>query len=224
MAISGLYLVFFLLMHMVGNMKLLMSAHDFDHYAHFLREFPYPILPKKVFLWIFRGSLLLAAVLHMYSASRLTVRNYKERGGSSRARYVKQRYLEKSFAARTMIWGGIILALGLVFHLLQFTAEVVTVGYPDGKSTIDPSCRVIYGFQEWWVLLVYFIFMAVVCLHIYHGFYSAFTTLGLNVGVVARKVLRTLSAAIAAVLFIGFMAVPVLISTGVIQIAEGACI
>ena len=72
------------------------------------------------------------------------------------------------------------------------------------------------GFGEWWVVLAYLIFMVAVCLHVYHGCASAFTTLGANVSAGARKLLKTLSAIIAILLFIGFMTPPVMILTGVI--------
>ena len=165
-------------------------------------------------MWIFRVTLLLAAILHMWSAVKLTYRNFEERG-SSRARYARQRYMEKSFAARTMIWGGIIIALFLVFHLLQFTAEVVTVGY-QGSTT--PYERVYHGFQmdHWWVLVVYTISMLAVCTHIFHGFFSAFCTLGANVGPLAKRILKACSVLIAVILFVGFMFPPFLIFFGVI--------
>lgn len=215
MAITGLILVAFLLMHMFGNTKLLLpdDGAEFDEYSHYLRMFLYPILPPKFFLTLFRIALLASVLVHMLFAVQLTFRDYDATG---LGRYFKQRYLAGSFAARTMIWGGIIIALGVIVHLLQFTAEIITVNYPDGMSTVDPHLRVVYGFQEWWLVVLYAIWMAAVCLHIGHGFYSAFCTIGARTGATSDKVFKACAWIIAVLLFVGFMATPVLIYLGVI--------
>lgn len=215
MAVTGLVMIGYLLMHMFGNTKLLLpdNGAEFNEYAHYLRRFLYPIVPPMWFLWAFRIFLLASIGLHMWSAAQLTGRKHRNVGG---ARYANKKNVESSFAARTMLWSGIILLLGLVMHLLHFTAQVIRPGYPDGAATLDPFHRVLVGFGEWWVVLAYLIFMVAVCLHVYHGCASAFTTLGANVSAGARKLLKTLSAIIAILLFIGFMTPPVMILTGVI--------
>ena len=129
-------------MHMFGNLKLLIDFAEFDEYAHALRYFLYPILPPFFFLWVFRISLIVAVVAHIASAAKLTMAHYDATG---RARYVKRRYQQGRFAARTMIWGGIIIATFLIFHLLQFTAQVITVGYTDSAP---PHARVVMGFSH----------------------------------------------------------------------------
>lgn len=215
MAITGLILVGFLLAHMFGNFKMLLpdDGLEFNEYSHWLREFGYPALPEGVFLWIFRIVLLAAVILHLYSAFKLKGRNDRSRGDS---RYVSKKNMESSYAARTMIWGGIIIVLFVIMHILQFTAQVLKFGYPDGTNTLAPYDRVLAGFGEWWVVLMYAIAMIAVCLHISHGFYSAFATLGANTSLGARKVLKGLSMLVAGLLFVGFMLPPVLILIGVI--------
>lgn len=215
MAVTGLCLIGFLLMHMFGNTKLLLpdNGQEFNDYSHYLRHFLYPVIPAFWFLWAFRVFMLACVTLHMWSAAQLTGRKRRSVG---RARYANKKNVESSFAARTMIWSGIILLLGLVMHLLQYTAQVLRVGYPQGVTSLDPFHRVLAGFGQWWVVLAYAIFMVAVCLHVYHGCGSAFMTLGANVSAKARRVLKGLSAIIAVLLFVGFMTPPVLILSGVI--------
>ena len=125
--------------------------------------------------------------------------------------------MEKSYAARTMIWGGIIIVLFLVMHILQYTAQVLRFGYSDGVTDLAPFDRVLAGFGEWWVVLAYAVAMIAVCMHISHGFYSAFVTLGANTSKGSRKVLKALGNIVAGLLFVGFMLPPVLILIGVIS-------
>lgn len=215
MAVTGLCLIGFLLMHMFGNTKLLLpdNGAEFNEYSHYLRRFLYPIVPPMWFLWAFRVFLLVCICLHMWSAAQLTGRKNRNVGG---ARYANKKNMESSFAARTMIWSGIILVLGLVMHLLHYTAQVLRPGYAPGVTDLAPYDRVVAGFSVWWVVLAYAIFMIAVCLHIYHGCASAFITLGANVSAGSRKLLKSLSGIIAALLFIGFLVPPVMILSGVI--------
>lgn len=214
MAITGLILVAFLLAHMAGNLKLLINdnGEEFNAYSHLLRRLFYPAFPPMSFLWLFRIFLIAAVVLHMWSAFKLAGRRSRNVGGQ---RYSIKKRMESSFAARTMIYGGTLLLLLLIFHLLQFTAQIVKINY-GGAAELDPYHRVVAAFDQWWVVLIYLVFMLSVCLHISHGFYSAFTTLGANTSVQARKVLKGLSHFVAGLLFLGFMIPPVLILFGVI--------
>lgn len=216
MAVTGLILVAFLLMHMFGNLKLLIpdNGAEFDAYSESLRTLLYPILPPKFFLTVFRLALALSVVVHLEAAIRLTLRDYDAKGGLGR--YVRQRFLEGSFAARTMIWGGIIILVGVVVHLLQFTAQVIKVNYPQGATTLLSHQRVVYGFQAWWLVVAYAIWMLAVCFHVWHGFYSAFCTLGARVGSLSQKVIKFCAWVVAVLLYIGFMLAPVLIFLGVI--------
>lgn len=215
MAVTGLLLIGFLLAHLFGNLKMLIpdDGKEFNDYSHWLRDFLYPALPHKFFLWIFRIVLLAAVVFHMVAAFKLRARARRNLGAS---RYAVKRTMEKSYSARTMIWGGIIIVLFVVFHLLQYTAQVITVGYPNGAKTLEPFDRVLAGFSVWWVVLFYAIAMIAVCMHVWHGFYSAFATLGANTSANARRVLKLCAHIVSIVLYVGFMLPPVLILFGVI--------
>ncbi len=215
MAITGLCLILFLLMHVFGNLKLLVpdNGAEFDEYSHSLRTLLYPILPERFFLWVFRLGLLACALIHIYEAVKLTFRSYT---GGNRVRYLQRKYLEGSFAARTMIWSGILILIGVVVHLLQFTTQTIKVNYPAGEESILPHLRVVNAFQEPWMLIAYAIWVGLVCYHIWHGFSSAFCTLGLRMGATSEKVIHVCALICALALFVGFMLTPTLITFGVI--------
>lgn len=208
MAITGLIMVGFLLMHMYGNLKVFMGAEAFDHYAHWLKgDILYPLVPSGWFIWIFRAFLLAAIVAHIWSAAVLTGRAHAARSSN----YVQHKRLAQTYAARTMRWGGVILAGFLVFHLLQFTAQVVTTGFRAGSEPYD---MVIASFSQWWVTLAYLVWVAIVCLHVRHGVWSALTTLGAHTSPKARGFLNGLAWVIAIVLFVGFMIMPLAVQFG----------
>ena len=208
MAITGLIMVGFLLMHMYGNLKVFLGADAFNNYAHWLKgDILYPLVPSGTFIWIFRVFLLVAIVAHIWSAAVLTGRAHSARS----SKYAVTKRLSQTYAARTMRWGGVILAGFLVFHLLQFTAQVVTTGFRAGSEPYD---MVIASFSQWWVTLVYLVWVAIVCLHVRHGVWSALTTLGANTSAKARSFLNGLAWVIAIVLFVGFMIMPLAVQFG----------
>ena len=208
MAITGLIMVGFLLMHMYGNLKVFLGADAFNHYAHWLKgDILYPLVPSGTFIWIFRVFLLVAIVAHIWSAAVLTGRAHSARS----SKYAVTKRLSQTYAARTMRWGGVILAGFLVFHLLQFTAQVVTTGFRAGSEPYD---MVIASFSQWWVTLAYLVWVAIVCLHVRHGVWSALTTLGANTSAKARSFLNGLAWVIAIVLFVGFMIMPLAVQLG----------
>lgn len=208
MAVTGLILIIFLLVHMWGNLKMFMpedNFHAFDYYAHWLKgDILYPLIPSGWFIWIFRAFMLAAIVLHMYSAIVLWRTVVKARG----QKYAQTKRLTQTYSGRTMRWGGIILAGFLVFHLLQFTAQVVTTGFEAG---VEPHVMFINSFQLWWVFAAYGIWLIIVCMHVRHGFWSAFTTLGGNLSKKAESVLNGLAYFVAIVLYIGFMLPPLFV-------------
>ena len=208
MAITGLVMIGFLLMHMYGNLKAFLGAEVFDHYAHWLKtDLLYPLLPQGWFIWIFRFVLLACIAAHMYAAAVLTGRAH----GARSTKYVTTDRIQETYAARTMRWGGVIIVGFLVFHLLQFTVQAVTPGFTPGTS---PYEMVVLSFQQWWLVLAYAIWIVAVCMHVRHGVWSALTTLGANTSPGARRFLDGLAWVIAVVLFVGFMIMPVAVLLG----------
>ena len=120
MAVTGLILVGFLLMHMYGNLKVFLGEEAFDHYAHWLKgDILYPLIPSGWFIWIFRAFMLAAILLHAGSAWRLARKAKAARG----SKYVVRKTIQETYAARTMRWGGVILGTFLIFHLLNMFGE-----------------------------------------------------------------------------------------------------
>jgi len=219
MAITGLILIGFLLMHMYGNLKMFVGVDAFDYYAHWLKgdtaHLPehdggimYPIMPAGTFIWVFRAVLLLAVILHMWSAITLWSKSAKAAG----SKYQKTTRKAATYSARTMRYGGVIIALFLIFHLIQFTIAPGSMG---GQAS-EPHTMVVAAFQQWWMVLFYAICMAAVCMHVRHGFWSAFTTLGANTSPKARTVLNVLAYIAAIALFVGFMIMPLAVLFGLI--------
>ena len=147
MAVSGLIMIGYLLAHMYGNLKVFAGQASFDGYAHHLRTLGEPILPHTGLLWIIRVVLLAAVIAHAYSAFVLWSRASTARGGGSAKRYQtskNQRGVQRSYASFTLRWGGIIILLFVIYHLLHFTWNTI---HPGGASD-SPYQRVVNGFSD----------------------------------------------------------------------------
>jgi succinate dehydrogenase / fumarate reductase, cytochrome b subunit len=208
MAVTGGVLVLFLLGHMAGNLKIFLGRNDFDHYANWLRTIGEPALPHRVFLSLLEVVLVVAVGLHMWSAVSLARR-------ASKARPVKYAAKRKShaqgYATRTMRYGGIIILLFVIWHLLDLTFGAVN---PKGGDA-TPYDKVVSDFDasRWYITLFYLVAVVMVGLHLRHGLWSAFQTLGLA-NDRRNPSLRLLAATISGLLVIGFAAVPIAVSVG----------
>ncbi|MEZ5086722.1 MAG: succinate dehydrogenase cytochrome b subunit [Tessaracoccus sp.] len=220
MAVSGLIMIAFLLMHMYGNLKIFVSPESFDHYAHWLKGLAedgvtkegglmYPIMPAGQFIIVFRAALGLAVILHVWSAASLARLSRKAAG----AGYQHKANQVRTYSSRTMRWGGVIMLAFIIFHLLQFTVIPAQFGEADPRY---PHVMVVHAFEQWWMVLIYLISMVLVCMHVRHGVWSALTTLGVNTSPNARKVLNIVAYVVAIVLFVGFMAPPLAIFFGIV--------
>ncbi|MFE3947229.1 succinate dehydrogenase [Streptomyces sp. NPDC059118] len=208
MAVSGLIMLLYLVVHMIGNLKIFFGSGEFNHYAHWLRTMGEPFLHYEWALWIVRVVLVAAVVLHATSAYQLSRRDIRARP----AAYV-HRKPRASYATRTMRWGGIILALFIVWHILDLTTGTV---HPGGFQPGHPYQNVIDTFSTWYGNTIYIVAMLALGLHVQHGFWSAAQTLG--AGNAARdRALKTLANALAVVLTLGFISVPVAVMTGVVS-------
>jgi succinate dehydrogenase / fumarate reductase cytochrome b subunit len=208
MAVSGLIMVGYLILHMYGNLKALQGKEAFDEYAHHLRVFGEPMLPHEGLLWIVRVVLLAAVLVHAYAAIALWRRNKKAAGYVGGKRYHTSRNktgIQRSYATFTLRWGGVTIALFIVYHLLHLTGNQI---HPGGASD-SPYDRLHNGFEIWWVVLSYTIAMLAVGFHLWHGFWSALTTLGRNRSDTRRgSNLTWLSYVIATVITVGFLLPP----------------
>lgn len=214
MATTGLIMIGFLLAHAFGNLKLFAGQESFDEYSHHLREMFMPILPYSGLLWILRVVLLASVGLHMYSAITLSLRARRSVGLRGRYQSKKNRGgTTSTYASRTMRWGGVIIALFVLFHILHLTLNVLA----PGGAEASPYMRTVVGFQVWWVTALYTVAMIAIGFHLRHGLWSAFATLGANTSAAARSRLNKLSIAVAVVLVVGFLLGPFAVLIGVIK-------
>jgi succinate dehydrogenase / fumarate reductase cytochrome b subunit len=172
MAVTGAFLFGWVFLHMLGNLKVYTGPEHFNAYAQFLITMGAPLLPNKTALIIVRALLIIAVVLHIDAATRLTIMNQKARPVGYRLRT----YPAATYAARTMRWGGVIILLFVIYHLLHLTFGVVHPNFVEG----DVYHNFVTGFQVPWVDAFYIIANIALGLHLYHGLWSMFNSLGLN--------------------------------------------
>jgi succinate dehydrogenase / fumarate reductase cytochrome b subunit len=172
MALTGIALMGFVLVHMVGNLKMYLGAEDLNHYGEFLRELLVPLLPRTVTLWIVRLGLIAAFVLHIHSAYSLTMMNRRAKPVGNERRD----YIAASFAARTMRFSGIIIGLFLIWHLADFTWGVEAVN-PDFERGMAYE-NLVASFEREPVSILYIVANVALGLHLYHGAWSIFQSLG----------------------------------------------
>ncbi|PSK97321.1 succinate dehydrogenase / fumarate reductase cytochrome b subunit [Murinocardiopsis flavida] len=213
MAVTGVILVLFLLAHMYGNLMVFGGQQAFDEYSHHLRELGEPMLPHSGALWIIRVVLLASVLGHAYSAVALWSRAKKARGH----RYAVTKSAQGAsarYATQTMRWGGVVIVLFVVFHILHLTTNDIA---PGGAST-SPYERLVNGFQPefWYVTLFYVLSVLAVGLHLRHGIWSALATLGANKAKRERP-LHAASTLIAVVLTVGFLLGPLSVTFGLVE-------
>ena len=220
MAVSGIVLFGFVLVHMIGNLKILQGVNDegvyaMDAYAEFLRDVGYPLVPPAGVLWIARLVLLAAVAVHVVAAVQLSRRSRAARGGAA---YKKQESLSFSYASRTMRWGGVILFLFIVYHILHFTTGQA-YGAMEGAEFVygEVYRNYVLAFQSPLVFGVYLVAQVALCFHLYHGVWSVFQTLGAN-HPKYNHLRRPFAAAYALVVFVGFMIPPVMVLAGVVTL------
>ncbi|MCW2964520.1 MAG: succinate dehydrogenase/fumarate reductase cytochrome b subunit, b558 family [Actinomycetia bacterium] len=205
MAVSGIVLLLFVFVHMLGNLKLYLGAGPLDAYSRWLRTAGEPALPRETLLWAVRIVLLAAVVVHVQAAYSLTRVNRRARPEAYRS---PRDYVAASFASRTMRWTGIIVALFVVFHLLDLTWGTAN---PDFRAG-DPYHNVVESFQRWPVAIAYIVANLALATHLYHGAGSLFQSIGL---LFRRR--RAFATAFAAVIAAGNISFPLAVLTGVVS-------
>jgi len=212
MALTGIGLLAYVLVHMIGNLKIYLGPEDIDHYAESLKTLFYPIVPKTGMLWLFRFGLTAMFIIHMWSAITLALRNRRARGP---IRYeAKRQYLAANYANRTMLWGGVIIFLFLTFHILDLTLGTVNPDFVAG-NVYD---NIVYSFSRWWVALIYIVAQIALAFHIYHGAWSVFQSLGLS-NPRYDQWRRWLAVALALALLIGNSSIPIAVQFGFLPVA-----
>jgi succinate dehydrogenase / fumarate reductase cytochrome b subunit len=212
MATSGLVLVLFVLGHMAGNFKLFAGIdpatgdYKIDDYGRFLRSMGAEMLGHSGVLWLVRFVLLVCVVIHAASGIQLAILNRRAKPKG----YAQTNYRSANAASRTMLYGGLFLIVFITFHILHFTTGTVhNRGFVEGEVYHN----VWSGFQDPRVVGLYVVSLALLALHLYHGTWSMFQTLGVDAPR-WNKGLRCAAKVVAVAVFIGFSSVPLSIASG----------
>ena len=208
MAVSGILMVLFLIAHMVGNLHVFQGAESFNDYSHWLRRFGEPALPPRTLLTAIEIGLLVSVLAHMWAAISL----WRQAKRARPQAYVTKKSVAQSYASRTMRWGGVIIGLFIVYHLLDLTFGAAN---PAGTGA-TPYDRLVASFQNPIATTVYVIALVLLGMHLRHGIWSATQTLGQS-NRRREKTVSLFALAFATVLTLGFLLVPFSVLFGLID-------
>jgi len=214
MAVTGIVLLGFVLVHMIGNLKAYLGPAAMNDYGEGLRDLFEPIFPRSFILWTVRIVLITAFALHIHAAYVLTRMNHRARPD----KYASPRdYAAANFASRTMRWSGIIVLLFIAWHLADLTAGSVNPHYVRG----DPYNNLVHSFERPAVAILYVIANLALGLHIFHGAWSMFQSLGAN-SPRFNKWRRYFAGGFAAAIVIGNLSFPILVQAKVLSYDQHA--
>jgi len=211
MALTGVVLLVFVVGHLVGNLQIFLGPESLNRYGHFLKS-------NKELLWAVRLGLLACVALHVLAAVRLTAENRAARPAGYEGAPAP---VAASYASRTMMMSGLIIAAFIIYHLLHYTAFVKGInfsgqdfaGFHDEKGRHDVHRMMIVGFQQPIVTLFYVVAMALLCLHLSHGVEAVFQSLGVRVGC-CPSLPRRLARWGALLIFAGYASIPLAVLGG----------
>jgi succinate dehydrogenase / fumarate reductase cytochrome b subunit len=207
MAVSGLVMLLYLIAHVVGNLKVFAGRESFNSYSEWIRTVGEPAVPNQTVLTIVRIVLLVAVVAHFWAAVSL----WRQAKRARPQAYVTKKAVAQSYASRTMRWGGVIVLLFIVWHILDLTTGTVN---PDGDAT--PYDRLVASFSNPFSTAFYVLALILLGMHLRHGIWSATQTLGQS----NKRRERTVNAfaiAFSTVLIAGFLLVPLSVLFGLVD-------
>jgi succinate dehydrogenase / fumarate reductase cytochrome b subunit len=209
MAITGIMLMGFVFAHMIGNLKMYLGAEHIDDYAEWLRDVGEPVFPRTFLLWVLRVGLAAAFVIHIVAAAQLTRMNHKARPDKYKA---PRDYAAANFASRTMRWTGVIVGLFVIFHLLDLTWGQTGADFTRGEVYEN----IIHSFERVPVAIVYILANIALGIHLYHGSWSLFQSLGWN-NRTFNDWRRIFAIGFASIIVIGNVSMPLMVVTGVVN-------
>lgn len=217
MAITGIILFGYVVLHLWGNLKIFAGAKTINNWGIFLRVFGDPVFGRTQVLWLIRVFLGICLVLHSLAAYQLTRRDWASRSvGYAEWKSQELKGISSTYASRTMRWGGIVILLFIIYHVLDLTTGTLHprnyVPFQDGQI----YSNVTGDFRNWYIALIYVLAVSVLGLHLYHGIWSFFQTLGLN-NSRTNRLWRNVATTVSIVLTIGNIAIPVSVLTGIIK-------
>ena len=210
MGVTGLIGIGFVILHMAGNLQAFVGRQKINAYGALLHG------PLAELTWLLRIVLIVAVILHVLMAYQLTRISATARPIG----YQKKEPQVATLASRTMKWGGVLLLLFIVVHLLHFTTEQIDPagwrGMTDMRGNRDVYGNIVASFQLWWVSAFYIIAMIALGLHLYHGAWSSIRTLGYAKSS-PNPLHRKIALGVAVIVWIGFTIIPVAVLAGVLR-------
>ncbi len=199
MALTGIPLILFVTIHMIGNLQIFLGANAINKYAATLQNL-------GGLLWVARGSLIMLFLAHAFFSATLQIQNTMARPIG----YKKNDTIVATFSSRTMIYSGLIIVAYLVFHIMHFTTKSVDVSFMalvDDQGRHDVYQMMILGFSNIYVCIAYFVAIFLLASHLKHGASSFFQSLGLN-NPKYNCLTKCVGPVIAIIVFIGYGIVP----------------
>jgi succinate dehydrogenase / fumarate reductase cytochrome b subunit len=203
MAVTGIVLLGYVTVHMLGNLKAFFGPGSLDGYGRWLREILEPVFGHAGILWLVRAVLVASVALHIITATQLARQAHAARPVAYRHRT----RIQGGYAARTMRWGGVIIALFVVYHILDLTTGTLNPHGVQGEIYRNVTA----DFRHWYVILVYTVAVLALGFHVRHGIWSAARSLGFT------AIGHPLALGYATMITAGFLAVPYAVLFGVIR-------
>ena len=209
MATTGIGLLGFVVVHMVGNLHLYEGPVQVYEYGEALRDLGGHLAPRTLILWVLRVGLLAMFAIHIHSAYSLSRMSLK----ANNAYAGKRNYIAANFASRTMRWTGPIVLLYLLFHLAD-----LTWGWWLGDNYVrgDIYHNVVASMSSLPVALIYVVANVALAVHIFHGAWSIFQSLGLN-NPKYNDLRRGIAGGLAALILVGNLSFPIAVQTGLLD-------
>ena len=217
MGLTGLMLVGFVVFHLAGNLKAYLGPEEINEYGESLRDLGGHLVPRTHLLWVLRIGLIGAFALHIHSAYTLKEMSRK---ASPKADYMtgqkkyagKQRFVAADFASRSMRWTGPIVLLYVIFHLADLTWGWVDSDWERGNVYANMA----NSMSSLPIALIYIVANVALAIHVYHGLWSAFQSLGINSPKI-NGFRRPLSMAVAGLILVGNLSFPIMVQAGVLD-------
>jgi succinate dehydrogenase / fumarate reductase cytochrome b subunit len=210
MGVTGLIGIGFVILHMAGNLQAFIGPAKLNAYGAALHG------PLNELLWVARVVLIIAVVLHVTMAYQLS----RIAAAARPIEYQTRQPQVSTYAARTMTWGGVLLLLFIIIHLLHFTTETIDPGGWRGMTDTfghrDVYGNIVASFRIWWVAAFYIVAMMSLGLHLFHGAWSSLRTLG-YAKPSAHPLKRRIALVVAVVVWIGFTLVPLGVIAGILR-------
>lgn len=212
MAVTGIVLIGYVIAHLLGNAKAYFGPEEINTYGEALRDLGSDLVPRTHLLWIMRGGLAAAFALHIHAAYSLTYTNWKARGG----RYAMRDYAVADYASRTMRWTGTIVLLFLLFHLADLTWGVEPAASGEFFRG-DVYGNLVASMERVPSAVIYAVANIALGVHLYHGTWSLFQSLGWN-HPRFNQWRRYAAWAVSAVVVAGNLSFPIAVQAGILEV------